>query len=92
MCQTSFVHLQGEICLCEYFLPFASELYNTVYVLVSCCHCRSCPVPIKSVIEKELNLQHKDLIMMTGYRIAENRFIDKTGLVSQYTVIKVIFL
>lgn len=29
---------------------------------------------------------------MTGYCIAENRFIDKTGLVSQYTVIKVIFL
>lgn len=29
---------------------------------------------------------------MTGYCIAEKRFIDKTGLVSLYTVIKVIFL
>lgn len=29
---------------------------------------------------------------MTGYCIAENRFIDKTGRLSQYTVTKVIFL
>jgi len=29
---------------------------------------------------------------MNGYCIAENRFIDKTGRVSQYAVIKVIFL
>lgn len=29
---------------------------------------------------------------MTGYFIAENTFIDKMGLVSQYTVIKVFFL
>lgn len=61
-------------------------------VLVSCCQCRSCTVIMKSTTEKELNLQNKAWIKMTGYRTAENRFIDKTGLVSQYTATKVIFL
>lgn len=85
MCQMSFVYLQDEICLCEY-LSFKIHL---AYVLVRCCQCRSCTVIIKPVIEKELNLQNKALIKITGYCIAENRFIDKTG---PYTVTKVIFL
>lgn len=47
---------------------------------------------MKPVTEKELNLENKALIKLTGYCIAENGFIDRTGLVSQYTVIKLIFL
>lgn len=46
----------------------------------------------KPLTEKGFNLQNKALINLTGYCIAENRFTDKTGLIKQYTVIKLTFL